>query len=65
MTHPAVRAAAERDRRVSDFLYWSRLPFADVREDAGSTRVTLGDARYSARPGDGVFTVRATVVRAP
>lgn len=61
MTHPAVGAAAERDRRVADFLYWSRLPFADVQHDAQGTRVTLGDARYSARPGTGVFTVRATV----
>jgi inner membrane protein len=60
MAHPAVRAAA-RDRRVSDFLYWSRLPFADVRQEADGTRVTIGDARYSRRPGEGFFTVRATV----
>ena len=61
MAHPSVGAAAQRDRRVSDFLYWSRLPFADVQQDGDDTRVTIGDARYNRRPGDGFFTVRATV----
>lgn len=64
MAHPAIGLAA-REQRVSDFLYWSRLPFADVRQETDGTRVTMGDARYSRRPGDGVFTVRATVDQRP
>ena len=31
MNDPAIQRAAARDRRVKDFLYWSRLPFADIR----------------------------------
>ena len=57
MAHPSIALAAARDRRVSDFLYWSRLPFAEVN----ATQVTIGDARYNRRPGDGFFIVRATV----
>jgi inner membrane protein len=65
MAHPAIAAAAARERRVSDFLYWSRFPFAEVRLGVEGAQVTIGDARYNRRPGDGVFIVRATVDRAP
>ena len=65
MAHPAVAAAAARDRRVADFLYWSRFPFADVRQGVDGAQVTIGDARYNRRPGDGIFTVRATVDQRP
>jgi inner membrane protein len=61
MDHPAVARAAAVNRRVADFLYWSRLPFADVAQGPDGTRITIGDARYNRRPGDGVFVVRATV----
>lgn len=63
MAHPAIAAAAARDRRVADFLYWSRFPFADVREGGDVADVTIGDARYNRRPGDGFFIVRGTVDR--
>ena len=65
MAHPAIAAAAAREQRVADFLYWSRWPFADVREGVDSAEVTIGDARYTRRPGDGFFIVRATVDRMP
>jgi inner membrane protein len=61
MAHPLVAAAAARDLRVSDFLSWSRLPFAEVRQGIDGGHVTIGDARYNRRPGDGFFIVRATV----
>lgn len=65
MADPLVAAAAARDLRVSDFLSWSRLPFAEVRHGVDGAHVTIGDARYNRRPGDGFFIVRATVDLAP
>jgi inner membrane protein len=61
MKDPAVLRAAQQDKAVADFLYWSRLPFAEIERRAGEARVTIGDARYNRRPGDGRFTVRAAV----
>jgi inner membrane protein len=65
MAHPAIVAAAARERRVADFLYWSRFPFAEVRQGIDGADVTIGDARYNRRPGDGFFIVRATVDQPP
>jgi inner membrane protein len=61
MNHPAIARATARDQRVADFLYWSRLPFADVQTGPDGVHVTIGDARYNRRPGEGFFTVRARV----
>lgn len=61
MADPAIAHAAARDRRVADFLYWSRLPFADIRRGPEGMEVTIGDARYNRTPGSGVFTVRARI----
>ncbi len=63
MSDPAVQRAAQHSKAMRDFLYWSRLPFVEVREGAGGTEVVLGDARYNRLPGDGRFTVRAVVPR--
>lgn len=60
MSDPAVAAAAARDGRVADFLYWSRLPFAEVTRRPGEARVTVGDARYNETP-EGRFSVQAVV----
>jgi inner membrane protein len=60
MTDPAIAHAAARDQRVADFLYWSRLPFADIRHGPEGAQVTIGDARYNRTPGNGVFTVQTT-----
>lgn len=61
MKNPAILRAALRDKKVADFLYWSRLPFAEITRRPRETDVTIGDARYNRKPGDGRFTVRATV----
>lgn len=61
MTDPAVAHAAARDQRVADFLYWSRLPFADIRRGPEGMEVTIGDARYNRTPDSGVFTVRTRI----
>ena len=61
MADPAIARAAARDQRVADFLYWSRLPFADIRHGPEVTQVTIGDARYNRTPGNGVFTVRTRI----
>ena len=58
MSDPAIARAAASDRRVADFLYWSRLPFAEIRRGPAGTEVTIGDARYNRAPGSGIFTVR-------
>lgn len=61
MDNPLVARAAAFDRRVADFLYWSRLPFADFAPVEAGTAVTIGDARYNRRPGEGRFIVRTTL----
>lgn len=61
MSDPAIARAARHDKRVADFLYWSRYPFAIVRRRAGGSDVALGDARYDDSPEDGRFVVRAFV----
>jgi inner membrane protein len=61
MADPAIAAAASREKKVADFLYWSRLPFATIERSRGRARVTLGDARYNSTPSDGPFSVTATV----
>ncbi len=58
---PAIAAAAARQKEVADFLYWSRLPFATIERRPHEARVTLGDARYNSSPGEGPFSVTASV----
>ena len=65
MDDPAVARAAAFDVRIADFLYWSRLPFADVTRGENGIDVTVGDARYNRRPGEGRFIVRTTLPEAP
>ena len=60
MSHPAI-SLAMRQKPVRDFLYWSRLPFAVVRQTPEGMQVIIGDARYNRRADDGPFTVRALV----
>lgn len=59
MDDPAVQRAARQNKAFADFLYWSRLPFVEVKRGPVATEVVLGDARYNRLPGDGRFTVRA------
>lgn len=61
MDDPAIPKARARDKKVADFLYWSRLPFAEIERRPGVADVAIGDARYNRWPADGRFTVRATV----
>ncbi len=61
MDDPAIGKARAQDKAVADFLYWSRLPFAEVERRGEVAEVAIGDARYQRRPADGRFTVRATV----
>jgi inner membrane protein len=55
MDGPAI-VEARRVKAVADFLYWSRLPFANVERRADGTIVTIGDARYSKGAAAGQFT---------
>lgn len=61
MKDPAIARAAQQEKEVADFLYWSRYPFAVIRPLAGGTEVIIGDARYNRRADDGRFSVRAVV----
>ncbi len=65
MDDPAVARAAAHDVQISDFLYWARLPFADITRTEGGIDVTVGDARYNRRPGEGRFIVRTTLPETP
>lgn len=65
MSDPLVGQAAAHDVRIADFLYWSRLPFADVARGPNGIDVTVGDARYNRRPGEGRFIVQTTLPDAP
>ncbi len=46
MDDPAI-AEARKDKAIRDFLYWSRLPYAQVTRSATRTRATVADARYA------------------
>jgi inner membrane protein len=65
----AVRAARQRPA-FQAFLIWSRFPFFQLEEDAGGTRVSVGDMRFTlANPvrdalGRGRFTATTVVPRA-
>jgi inner membrane protein len=61
MNNPAIPTAAARDKKVADFLYWSRLPLAVIQPVPDGTRVTIGDARFGNRADDGIFGVTATI----
>lgn len=52
---PAIEQAAAQDKRLADFLYWSRFPYASVARGECPTRVTINDGRYSRRPDGGPF----------
>lgn len=55
---PAVVAAIAADnKQLDDFLYWSRLPFAEVTTSSAGRRVTFSDARFVGRAASGPFTV--------
>ena len=57
MDDPAVARAARQEKAAADFLYWSRYPFASIRQTASGVEVIIGDARYNHRP-EGRFSVR-------
>lgn len=61
MAHPAISAARQSDKAVADFLYWSRYPFARIDQLTDGVEITIGDARYSKRPDEGSFKVKAFV----
>lgn len=60
LTDPVVARAAAASKDVADFLYWSRLPFAEVTRSDGEASLIVGDARYNKTP-EGRFSATATV----
>lgn len=57
MRDPAI-AGARREKEIADFLYWSRLPMAQIERQPGGTIVTITDARYSDGGMTGAFVRR-------
>lgn len=61
MDDPAIPVAAAQSKEAADFLYWSRLPFAEVTRENGAARVVLNDARFVDSRGPAVFRIETTV----
>ncbi|WP_374594606.1 metal-dependent hydrolase [Sphingosinicella sp.] len=61
MDDPAILAAKAQSKEIADFLYWSRLPFAEVTRESGAARVVLNDARFVESRGPALFRIEATV----
>ncbi len=57
MDDPAI-AEARRVKPIGDFLYWSRLPFANIERRADGMIVTVADARYARGAAAGRFVRR-------
>jgi inner membrane protein len=57
-TRPEV-ALARHDRRVREFLVWSRFPFWEIRADGDTARVVVRDMRFMAAGRQ--FSVETTV----
>jgi inner membrane protein len=53
MADPRIPALVQRDPAVRAFLFWSRMPVAELRQG----RVVLSDQRFSQSPVRGNFTV--------
>jgi inner membrane protein len=52
---------ARRDRRVREFLVWSRFPFWEIDAEGDAARVTVRDMRFMAAGRQ--FAVKTTVAR--
>lgn len=61
MDNPAVAAAARQDKAVSQFLYWSRYPFAGTEKVPGGVKVMLNDARFGKTLDSGLLGVTTTI----
>lgn len=61
MDDPAIAAAAAREKPVADYLYWSRMPFAQVTRTDDTARIVLQDARFVDRRGPNLFRIEAKV----
>lgn len=61
MQDPAIKRAAQQEKGVADFLYWSRYPFATTKQTSAGTEITLSDARFGRTPGAGMIGIRKTV----
>ena len=64
MRDPAIARAAAEHKRIADFLYWSRYPFANIQKTDCGTRVTINDGRYSRRPDSGLLGASVLLVDA-
>lgn len=65
MDSPVIALAAQRDKAVADFLYWSRYPFAETQGGDEGTRLVLGDARFAKKPAASMIGVTATISDGP
>jgi len=61
MSNPAIAAAAESDRQAAAFLFWSRMPVAEVIRTGDAQQITIADQRFDHPLASDRFTVRATI----
>ena len=61
MSNPAIAAAAESDRQTAAYLFWSRMPVAEVMRNGGVQQVTIRDQRFDNPLVGDRFTVRSTI----
>ncbi|HQS96441.1 MAG: metal-dependent hydrolase [Novosphingobium sp. 16-62-11] len=61
MADPLVQRAIGSSAEVRDFLDWSQLPFALIKQTGCKAQVTIGDARFTGPEARGGFTVSAMV----
>jgi inner membrane protein len=57
MDDPLIEEA-RKVKAIADFLYWSRLPFAQVERDATGATLSVSDARYTYSAAAEQFTRR-------
>jgi len=61
MPAPAIAAARRQDADAAAFLFWARMPYAQIEQHGAGTRVTLRDARFANPLVADRFTVTVTV----
>ncbi len=50
MDDPLVASAAARSKALADFLFWARVPYAEIEPGPDGMRVFVTDARYDDAP---------------
>ena len=61
MGHPAIGMAKKIDPQARDFLFWSRMPMAQIEDEKDRYIITVKDQRFEDPLTGGRFTLQTTV----